>query len=96
MRGKRQRHNDTFKAKVALAALKGDRTAAQLASAFDVHATQVSQWKKQLLENASAAFSGDRKVSEVDHDAREAVLYQQIGKLQMELDWLKKKVAQLD
>jgi putative transposase len=95
MRAKRQRHSDTFKAKVALAALKGDRTVAQLASAFDLHATQVSQWKKQLLANASAAFGSDRKGSEVDHDAREAVLYQQIGKLQMELDWLKKKVAQL-
>jgi transposase-like protein len=95
MRAKRQRHNDSFKAKVALAALKGDRTVAQLASAFDVHATQVSQWKKQLLANADAAFGGDRKASEVDHEAREAVFYQQIGKLQMELDWLKKKVAQL-
>jgi transposase len=96
MRAKRQRHGDAFKAKVALAAHKGDRTVAQLASAFDVHATQVSQWKKQLLDNAGAAFGGDRKGSEVDHEAREAALYQQIGKLQMELDWLKKKVAQLD
>jgi transposase-like protein len=95
MRAKRQRHSDLFKAKVALAALKGDRTVAQLAAAFDLHATQVSQWKKQLLANASAAFGSDREGSEVDHDAREALLYQQIGKLQMELDWLKKKVAQL-
>jgi putative transposase len=79
-----------------LAALKGDRTIAQLASAFDVHATQISLWKKQLLAGASAAFSGERKRAEVDHEAREAELYQQIGKLQMELDWLKKKVAQLD
>ena len=56
MRAKRQRHGDTFKAKVALAAVKGDRTAAQLASEFGVHASQVSQWKKQLLEHASSAF----------------------------------------
>ena len=92
MRAKRQRHSDTFKAKVALAALKGDRTVAQLASAFDLHATQVSPWKKQLLSNASAAFGGERKGSEIDYDAREAVLYQQICKLQMELDWLTTKL----
>ena len=55
----------------------------------------MSQWKKQFLSNASAAFGGERKGSEIDYDAREAVLYQQICKLQMELDWLKKKVAQL-
>jgi len=95
MRGKRQRHSDGFKAKVALAALKGDRTVAQLASAFDVHSTQVSQWKKQLQEGASGVFAAGRPSDSVDHEAREAELYQQIGKLQMELDWLKKKVAQL-
>ena len=95
MRGKRQRHSDAFKATVALAAFKGDRTVAQLASAFGVHATQVSQWKKQLQENAGAAFGTNRQGPQVDHEAREAPLYQQIGKLQMELDWLKKKVAQL-
>jgi len=93
MRGKRQRHAAGFKAKVALAAVKGDRTVAQLASAFGVHAVQVSQWKKQLLEGAAAAFEGERR-QEVDHEAREAALYQQVGKLQMELDWLKKKAAQ--
>lgn len=92
MRGKRQRHAAGFKAKVALAAVRGDRTTAQLAAAFGVHAVQISQWKKQLVEGAAAAFESEHR-HEVDHEAREAALYQQIGKLQMELDWLKKKAA---
>lgn len=96
MRGKRKRFQASFKAKVALAALKSDRTTSQLTSAFSVHATQVSQWKKQLLDGAAEIFADGRKRDDVDHESREAELYQQIGKLQMELDWLKKKAAALD
>jgi transposase-like protein len=97
MRGKRKRFQPSFKAKVALAAHKGDRTAGELVSAFGVHATQISAWKKQLLEGAAEIFADGRKSkSDVDHEAREAELYQQIGRLQMELDWLKKKAASVD
>jgi transposase len=97
MRCKRKRFQASFKAKVALAAQKGDRTAGELVSAFGVHATQISAWKQQLLEGAAEIFADGRKSKrEVDHEAREAELYQQIGRLQMELDWLKKKVASVD
>ena len=96
MRGKRKRFQASFKAKVALAALKSDRTTSQLTAAYSVHATQISQWKKQLLDGAAEIFADGRKRDDVDHELREAELYQQIGKLQMELDWLKKKAAALD
>ncbi len=96
MRGKRKRFQPSFKARVALAALKGDRTASELVSAFGVHATQISAWKKQLADGAAELFADGRKRERVDHESREAELYQQIGKLQMELDWLKKKVASVE
>lgn len=96
MQGKRKRFQASFKAKVALAALKCDRTTSQLTSAYSVHASQISQWKKQLLDGAAEIFADGRKRDDVDHESREAELYQQIGKLQMELDWLKKKAAALD
>jgi putative transposase len=67
-------------------------------SAFGVHATQISAWKKQLADGAAEIFADGRKSrrAEMDHESREAELYQQIGKLQMELDWLKKKVASVE
>jgi transposase len=96
MRGKRKRFQASFKAKVALAALKGDRTTSELMSVFGVHSTQISLWKKQLFDGAAEVFADGRQRDCVDHESREAELYQQIGKLQMELDWLKKKAATLD
>ena len=96
MQGKRKRFQASFKAKVALAAFKGDRTISELMSAFGVHSTQISLWKKQLLDGAAEVFADGRKRESIDHESREAELYQQIGKLQMELDWLKKKAATLD
>lgn len=65
-------------------------------SAFGVHATQVGQWKKRLLEGAAELFSDDRRREVQEQDALVAELYEQIGRLQMELGWLKKKVARLD
>lgn len=98
MKGKRKQFQPAFKCKVALAAIKGDRTISQLVSAFGVHATQISAWKKQLLEGAPDVFADGRKARRASEDpeAREAELYEQIGKLQMQLAWLKKKVASLD
>ena len=81
---------------VALAAVRGDRTTSQLVSAFGVHTTQVGQWKKRLLEGAAELFSDGRRHDAQEQDALVANLYEQIGRLQMELGWLKKKAAQLD
>lgn len=96
MGAKRRRIEAGVKAKVALAAVRGDRTTSQLVSAFGVHATQIGQWKKRLLQGAVEMFSDDRRREVEDQDALVAELYEQIGRLQMELGWLKKKVARLD
>lgn len=85
-----------LKAKVALAAVQGDKTAQQLGVLFDVHPTQVQVWKKQLLTGAVSLFeTRDHAQETAAQQAREAELFEQIGRLNMELDWLKKKVAGL-
>ena len=89
----RKVHSAGFKAKVALAGNKADRTVNQLAGQYDVHTTQVHAWKKQLLVGAEAIFANGAKVTAADAEAREAELYEQIGRLKMELEWLKKKVG---
>ncbi len=88
---RRRRHSPEFKVKVALEAAKGEKTLRQLASEFEVAPVQISQWKRRLLEGATDLFG--RKRQEVDPDALTAPLYQEIGRLKMELDWLKKKVG---
>lgn len=87
------------KAQVALAALKGEKTIAQIASEFQVHPTQISLWKKQALENISEVFKDNRKKekqSEFEHQQQLDNLYKVIGKRDIELDWLKKKFSVLD
>ena len=91
MKNRRRNHSAAFKMKVALAAIKGDRTMAELASEFEVHPTQIAQWKKQLLEALPEVFSHRRQRSQQQQDELTAQLYQQIGQLKVELDWLKKK-----
>lgn len=88
----RKRHTAEFKAKVALEALKEQKTANQIAAEYEVHATQVSQWKKQALEHLGAAFTADgvRAVTRDDESLKDK-LYSQIGQLKVENDWLKKK-----
>src|SRR4051812_6355695 len=93
MAGKRQTHTAAFKAQVALAALKGDRTANELAGQFGVHPTLIHGWKKQLLTGAEAVFAHGVKAAEADAAARQAELFEQIGRLKMELEWLKKKLS---
>jgi transposase len=93
MAGKRQKHTATFKAQVALAALKGDRTVNELAGHFGVHPTLIHAWKKQLLQGAEAIFSNGLKSDGGETEARQTELYEQIGRLQMELAWVKKKAA---
>lgn len=91
MKNKRKNHSAAFKAKVAIAAAKGDRTMAELASEFEVHPTQIAQWKKQLLESTTEIFSKGRQREKANQDELTAELYRQIGQLKVELDWLKKK-----
>ena len=93
---KRRRIEAGLKAKAALAAVRGDRTTSEPASQFGVHPAQIGQWKRQLLDGATELFSDDRRREAQNQDALVAELYEQIGRLQMEAAWLKKKVARLD
>jgi transposase len=95
MAGKRKTHTAAFKAQVALAALKGDRTVNELASQYGVHPTLIHGWKKQLLAGAEEVFSNGSKGAAVDAEVVQAQLYEQIGRLKMELEWVKKKAAPL-
>jgi len=81
-----------FRAKVALAAIKGDKTIAELASAFDVHPTQITTWKKIALQNMDSIF--ERKKSKKNKKQEKLIdeLYKKIGSIQMENDWFKKKL----
>ena len=93
MAGKRKQHSAAFKAQVALAALKGDRTVNELAGQFGVHPTLIHSWKKQLLAGADQVFQNGSKAVTADAEAEKAELFEQIGRLKMELEWLKKKVG---
>jgi len=93
MAGKRIKHTTAFKAQVALAAIKGDRTVNELAGQFGIHPTMIHAWKKHLLQGAESVFTPGVKIDTGDTEARLAELYEQIGRLQMELTWLKKKAA---
>jgi transposase len=95
MAGKRKHHTAAFKAQVALAAIRGDRTVNELAGQFAVHPTLIHAWKKQLLAGAELAFTNGVKGDATDAEARQAELYEQIGRLKMELEWVKKKAAAL-
>ena len=95
MSRKRRVFGASFKAKVALAACRGDKTTAQLATQFSVHTSQVTAWKKQLLEQAAELFKDGRRKQREEQSADEQELYEQIGRLKMEVEWLKKKSAQL-
>jgi putative transposase len=91
MTAKRKQHTAAFKAQVALAALKGDRTVNELASHYGVHPTLIHGWRKQLLDGAELVFINGRQMATTDAEAQKAELFEQIGRLKMELEWLKKK-----
>jgi putative transposase len=93
MSKKRTRYSPQFKFQLALEAAKGLKMINELASEHGVHPTQVSEWKRQLLEVGSAIFSRDGTNQRRELQAREVELYEQIGRLKMELEWLKKKAA---
>jgi transposase len=93
MARKRKSYPAPFKAQVALAALRDDRTVNELVSKYSVHATLISGWKKQLIAGAETIFANGSRAAATDAEAVQAELYEQIGRLKMELEWLKKKAA---
>lgn len=90
MSSKRKTHSAKFKAKIALEAHKGDKTAAELISRHKISSGQISTWKKCLVKDAAQLFESGR-AKEIDEEALTAPLYEEIGRLKVELDWLKKK-----
>lgn len=93
MPASRTRYTSDFKARIALEAIKGHKTANQLASEYGVHGTQIGQWKKQLLAELPTIFSTRKAQDQQQQEELTAQLYQQIGQLKVELDWLKKKAG---
>jgi transposase-like protein len=91
--GMRKRYDGSFKARVALEAIRGDRTVAEIAAAYGVHPNQISKWKKQALDELPKIFSGRYEKTEAQGKELTDQLYQQIGRLKVELDWLKKKAG---
>ena len=88
----RKRFPNEFKAKVALAALKGDKTMSELASEFEVHPTQAAAWRNELKERAGEIFSSPRDKGAGDKDELIEELYKNVGQMKVEHDWLKKKL----
>jgi transposase-like protein len=88
---KRTRYSAEFKAKVAIEALREQRTLSELAAEYAIHPNQISEWKKQLLEHSSDIFTNSVSKINKTNGKLEDQLYQQIGRLKTELDWVKKK-----
>lgn len=92
MAGKtRKVYGAEFKAKVGLEAVRGVKTVNEIGQSYGVHPVQVSQWKKEILERAKVLFEGKRGPQTVDAQSAPERLYSEIGRLKMEVDWLKKK-----
>lgn len=93
MRRKRRNHSSAFKAKVAIAAVKGDRTLAELAEQFDVHPNQIQDWRKRLLDNADTVFGKGQQREETDERVKD--LHAKIGQLTMERDFLEQGLERI-
>lgn len=87
----KKRHTASFKSKVALEAIKGQKTLSEIASEYEVHPNQVSQWKRQLRDGLEDVFTDPRRSGRSEEKEKDR-LYQEIGRLKVELDWLKKKL----
>lgn len=90
---KRRLHEAELKARVALAALKGDKTINEIAALFEVHPNLVTLWRKRALAELPRVFSEKAAKGAAEVEAKETRLYEQIGRLKVELDWLKKKLS---
>lgn len=90
---KRKNYSKELKAKVALAALKGHQTANEIASEFGIHVAQVNRWKKEAIESLPSVFGNTQAKKDKEVENERNMLYQQVGKLQVELDWLKKNTG---
>ncbi len=91
MAGQRKRYSATLKAKVALEAIKGQKTANEIAAEYGVHPSQIAQWKKQVLDGLPDLFSTRESRQAKGEEALIANLYQEIGQLKVQVDWLEKK-----
>ena len=91
MQRQRKQYTAAFKARVALEAVKGQRTVQELGSAYGIHPNQITNWKKQLISEAAEIFTRGGVHGNEGVEQEKAELYEQIGKLQVELDWLQKK-----
>ena len=91
----RKKHGKELKARIALDAIKGQKTISELASEYGVHANQISRWKKQLLDAAPDAFSRGKDKEAERKEVEQDRLYKKVGQLQIEVDWLKKKTGYL-
>jgi putative transposase len=92
MAKRRRKHSDEFKARVALEAVKGVKTLSELSSTYGVHPTVIAHWKRQLIEGAAGVFSRGNGPGGKGGEELAAPLYEEIGRLKMEVDWLKKKL----
>jgi putative transposase len=92
MARQRRKFSSALKARVAIEAVKAQRSVSELAGEHQVHPSQITQWKKQLLDSAEALFSDKRVAQQKDQEELLAKLYQQIGQMKVELDWLQKKL----
>lgn len=97
MKAKRRRHEATFKSRVALEALKGQKTVQQIAAEYDVHPVQISEWKRTLIERLPEAFEGKKggRVGGEDFESERSELHSKIGELTVKLDFAIKKSRQL-
>lgn len=91
MSGNRNRYGSSLKAKIALEAIRGEKTAAELAGRYEVHVSQITRWKKQAVERLPEVFSNKVEKDRLEGEKLQGELYKQIGQLKVELDWLKKK-----
>jgi transposase-like protein len=87
----RKRYDGAFKAKVVLESLRNQKTIAELASEFGIHPNQITQWRKQALEELPGIFSSKQAKKEKTHEEEKQELFEQIGRLKVEMEWLKKK-----
>jgi transposase len=95
MKSKRRRHDSAFKARVAIEALKGEKTIHEIAKTYDIHPTQVTEWKKTLLDNVPGVFEPGVKRGGEDFEKERALLQSKIGELTIAVDFLEKKSKQL-